>query len=63
MKIKSGLKQYMRVMRIARKPGKDEFLTSSKISALGIALIGLIGFVIFIAYILFETYILSGGGT
>ncbi len=60
MKPVKTLKQYIRVMRIARKPGKDEFLTSSKISALGIVLIGFIGFVIFISYILFETYVLGG---
>jgi protein transport protein SEC61 subunit gamma-like protein len=52
MNIKSKLREYRRVLHIARKPGKDEFITSSKISALGMALIGFIGFVIFIIYIL-----------
>ena len=60
MKPTKTLKQYMRVLRIARKPGKDEFVTSSKISALGIAVIGLVGFVIFMSYILFEVYVLGG---
>lgn len=60
MKPARVLRQYLRVLRIARKPGKDEFVTSSKISALGIAIIGLVGFVIFISYILFETYVLGG---
>ena len=52
MGIASKLKEYKRVLQIARKPGKEEFLTSSKISALGIVLIGFIGFVIFLIYIL-----------
>ncbi len=52
MKLSSRLREYRRVLQIARKPGKDEFKTSSKISALGIALIGLIGFVIFLVFIL-----------
>ena len=52
MSIKKRLSEYKRVLQIARKPGKDEFVTSSKISALGIALIGFIGFVIFLIYIL-----------
>jgi protein transport protein SEC61 subunit gamma-like protein len=52
MDIKETLRKYRRVLHIARKPSKDEFLNSSKISALGIALIGLIGFVIFIVFIL-----------
>ena len=50
--IKNKLREYRRVLQIARKPGKEEFVTSSKISALGIALIGFIGFIIFLVYIL-----------
>jgi len=52
MNIKDSLRKYRRVIQIARKPTKDEFITSSKISALGIAIIGMIGFVIFTAFIL-----------
>jgi protein transport protein SEC61 subunit gamma-like protein len=52
MSVKDKLREYRRVLQIARKPGKDEFISASKISALGIALIGFIGFVIFIIYIL-----------
>jgi protein transport protein SEC61 subunit gamma-like protein len=52
MNIASKLREYRRVLQIARKPGKEEFMTSSKISALGIALIGFIGFVIYLVYIL-----------
>ena len=50
--IKNKLREYRRVLQIARKPNKEEFVTSSKISALGIALIGFIGFIIFMIYIL-----------
>ena len=52
MDIKAGLRKYARVLQIARKPGKDEFVSSSKICALGIALIGFVGFAIFLAFIL-----------
>ena len=52
MGIASKLREYRRVLQVARKPDKEEFMTSSKISALGIALIGFIGFVIFLIYIL-----------
>ena len=52
MNLKAKLREYRRVLQIARKPGKEEFTTSSKISALGIALIGFIGFIIFLIYIL-----------
>jgi len=52
MDIKSTLRKYSRVLQIARKPGKDEFVSSSKICALGIVVIGLVGFAIFLVFIL-----------
>lgn len=42
-----GKGKYGRVLRMARKPTKEEFNRVSKITALGILVIGLIGFVIF----------------
>jgi protein transport protein SEC61 subunit gamma-like protein len=35
-----------RVLRVARKPDKEEYLDIAKVTGLGILLIGLIGFVI-----------------
>lgn len=35
-----------RVLRVARKPDKDEYLQVAKITGLGILLIGFIGFII-----------------
>ena len=36
-----------RVLRITKKPDKQEFTTIVKISSIGMALIGLIGFIVF----------------
>ena len=44
--IKSFLAQCIRVWHILKKPTKEEFLMISKISAIGIIAIGLIGFLI-----------------
>ncbi len=52
LNLKENLRKYRRVLQISRKPGKEEFLTSTKICALGIALIGFIGFVIFLVFVL-----------
>ena len=52
MDIKSTIRKYSRVLQIARKPGKDEFVSSSKICALGMAVIGVVGFAIFLLFIL-----------
>ena len=52
MNIKETIRRYRRVLQISRKPGKEEFVSSTKICALGIALIGFVGFFIFLAFIL-----------
>ena len=45
--VKEKLKDYARVLSIARKPTKDEFMQAAKLSGLGILLIGAIGFMVF----------------
>jgi len=45
-KTKSFLLECKRVLKITRKPSRDEFRTIVKISGLGILIIGLIGFII-----------------
>ena len=37
---------YKRVVKVTKKPSKDEFWTTVKVTGLGILLIGLIGFLI-----------------
>jgi protein transport protein SEC61 subunit gamma and related proteins len=46
------LKRYVRVLQVARKPSKDEFLASAKISLLGLFVIGIIGFLIYALFVL-----------
>ncbi len=45
-KVKAFLKECRRVLRITHKPTGEEFKTIVKVSALGMAVIGLIGFLI-----------------
>ncbi len=40
------LKEYRRVLKITKKPSMDEFKSISQVTAIGLAIIGLIGFVI-----------------
>lgn len=51
-KIKDKIKQYRRVLSVARKPDKEELLSSTKITGSGIIFLGVIGFVIFLLYYL-----------
>lgn len=51
-KMKNRITQYKRVVNVARKPGKEEFISSVKITGVGIVLVGIIGFIIFLLYFL-----------
>ena len=44
---KIGRGQYGRVLRLARKPTSEEFIKSSWVVVIGIAIIGFIGFVVY----------------
>ncbi|MCK4714603.1 MAG: protein translocase SEC61 complex subunit gamma [Candidatus Aenigmarchaeota archaeon] len=48
--IKSKLLEWKRILQIARKPDRDEFFLSSKICTLGIVVIGIIGFLMYLAF-------------
>ena len=52
-KISGFVKECLRVLRITKKPTKEEFKTISKVSGLGILIIGLIGFLISLVRSLF----------
>ncbi len=47
-KVKRFIKETIRVIRITKKPGKEEYQSLVKVTAIGIALIGLLGFIIFL---------------
>ena len=46
-----GRGQYGRVLRLARKPTSDEFMKSSWVVAIGIGVIGAIGFIVFYVWL------------
>ncbi|MBW2975833.1 protein translocase SEC61 complex subunit gamma [Candidatus Woesearchaeota archaeon] len=49
VKIKSFVNEYLRVLKVTRKPDKIEFKTIIKVSGLGMVVIGIIGFLITMA--------------
>ena len=51
-KFKSFIIQCKRVFRVTKKPNKEEFKTIVKVSALGILIIGLLGFIIDMIWII-----------
>ena len=46
-KAKRFWKQTIRVMRITKKPGKEEYLTVVKVTGMGMLVIGLFGYILF----------------
>lgn len=42
------LKSYYRVLKLSRKPAREEFLMISKVAGAGIVAIGFVGFVVYI---------------
>ena len=47
-RLRNFISQCRRVLLVSSKPDKDEFKLSAKITAIGMAIIGVLGFVIFI---------------
>lgn len=52
-KIKSFIKESLRVLKVTKKPDAIEFKTIVKVSGLGILIIGAIGFIVQMIKILF----------
>ena len=53
-KLRSLLTEYGRVLRITKKPTKDEYKTIVKVSGLGIVAIGLLGFLLHLVWEIFK---------
>lgn len=51
--LKKFVRECKRVLKVTKKPSGSEFKTIVKISALGMLLIGFIGFIVQITYLLF----------
>jgi protein transport protein SEC61 subunit gamma-like protein len=52
--LSSKFQQYLRVWRLLKKPTYTEFKTISKVSAIGLLVIGAIGFIISVGIKLFS---------
>ena len=50
-KLKEKINAYIRVLKIMKKPTKEEFLLATKVTLLGATIIGIIGYVIYLIFI------------
>ena len=53
-RLKSFIFECIRVFKITKKPGKEEFMTIVKVSGIGILLIGLRGLLVQMIWMVFE---------
>ena len=53
LNIAEKLRNYSRVLKIAKKPSLSDFSSSSKICLVGLAVVGLIGFLVYLVSVLF----------
>ena len=49
-----NLAKYRRVLYLAKKPNREEFMVIAKITGIGMVLIGFLGFVVFLAFNIFK---------
>ena len=42
------LRSYFRILKLARKPSRKEFMTIAKVAAIGILAIGILGFIFYV---------------
>ena len=53
MRINDRLKEYVRVLKISKKPSKEEFMFTAKVCAIGTIVVGFVGFVLYLFSVLF----------
>lgn len=53
LRIKERLENYKRVLTISKKPSIEEFKSIAKICALGMFIVGIIGFIMYVISVLF----------
>lgn len=52
LNIKEKLINYKRILTVAKKPAKEDFLSAAKISAIGMLIIGIIGLIVYAVAVL-----------
>jgi protein transport protein SEC61 subunit gamma-like protein len=51
--IKEKLENYARVLKLTKRPTREEFIDTAKICGIGLVIVGLIGFILFLVSVLF----------
>ena len=55
-KARSWISEYTRVLKLAKKPSRKEYSLTSKVTGIGIILIGIIGYIIKFVSVVIQNY-------
>ncbi len=61
--IRRKLREYQRILTLTRRPTREEFSTIAKVAAIGIIIIGVAGFVIYLAMVQAPSYVTNATKT
>lgn len=53
---RSRVSEYTRVLKLAKKPGRKEYSLTSKVTGIGIVLIGIIGYLIKFVSVIIQNF-------
>lgn len=53
------IKSYLRVLKLTKKPSREEFLTIAKVAGLGILAVGVLGFIEYMLLVIIPQYVMN----
>jgi protein transport protein SEC61 subunit gamma and related proteins len=53
------IKSYLRVLKLTKKPSREEFLTIAKVAGLGILAVGVLGFIEYILLVIIPKFVMN----
>ena len=53
---RSWISEYTRVLKLAKKPGRKEYSLTSKVTGIGIIIIGIVGYIIKYTSVLIQNF-------
>jgi protein transport protein SEC61 subunit gamma and related proteins len=53
------IRSYLRVLKLTKKPSREEFLTIAKVAGLGILAVGVLGFIEYILLVMIPQFVMN----
>lgn len=53
------IKSYLRVLKLTKKPSREEFLTIAKVAGAGIIAVGVLGFIVYVLLVIIPQFVVN----